>query len=389
MRYTEDLNFIFLMPTKIIFGAGALKELKNEVEERDLKRVLVITDRILREKTDIVKKVEEILGDKCVGIFDEVIPDSGVHIVNTGGRVARELKVDGIVSVGGGSVIDTGKGIAILNKYGGVITDYDGFNCLEGDVTPHIAIPTTAGTGSEVTMAAVIKDHEAKRKLIFGDNHIIPDCAILDPELTVGLPPSITAATGMDALSHSIEALHSQQREPISDALALHSIRLIRKYLPIAYSNGNDITARGQMLIAACMAGAAFSNAQVGLIHALAHVLGGKYGVPHGVANALFMPYVMEFNLEECPEVYAEVSHALGLIRKEDEEEIEFAKRGIEFIKEFVKSFELPTRLRELGVKKEDLKMMAEEALYDGCIVYNPRFAMDAELTLQILESAY
>lgn len=389
MGYTHELNFIFLMPTKIIFGSGTINELRSEIEERGLKRVLVITDKVLRENTNIVKRVEEILRDKCTGIFDEVIPDSGVHIVNTGGRVARELKVDCIVSVGGGSVIDTGKGIAILNKYGGVITDYDGFNCLEGAVTPHIVIPTTAGTGSEVTMAAVIKDHDSKRKLIFGDNHIIPDCAILDPDLTVGLPPSITASTGMDAMSHSIEALHSQQREPISDALALHSIRLIRKYLPIVYRNGRDITARGQMLIAACIAGVAFSNAQVGLIHALAHVLGGKYGVPHGVANALLMPYVMEFNLMECPEVYADVSTALGLIRDENEEDIDFAKRGIAFIKEFIKSFELPTRLREVGVKRDELKLMAEEALSDGCIVYNPRFAMTTELTMEVLESAY
>jgi len=388
MAYTEDLNFIFSMPTKIIFGAGSIKELKPVLEERGLKRVLLVTDKVLREKKEIVGKAVEIIGDKLAGIFDEVIPDSGIHIVNSGGRVARELKVDSIVSIGGGSVIDTAKGIAILNAFGGKITDYDGFNILSERVTFHIAIPTTAGTGSEVTMAAVIKDHDAKRKLIFGDIHIIPDLAILDPELTLSLPPEITAATGMDALSHAIEAMHSQQREPFSDALSLHAIKLISTYLPVAYKNGNDIVARGQLLIASCLAGIAFSNAQVGLVHALAHVLGGKYGIPHGVANAIFLPYVMEFNLPECVDVYAEVSSALGIKRGSLSSE-EYAKKGIEFIKNFVKELNLPSRLREVGVKKEDLEIMAEETLGDGCIVYNPRFAMDAGIVKSVLEIAY
>lgn len=386
--YTEELNFIFSMPTKIIFGAGSIAELKNEIERRGLKKVLVVTDKILREKTDIVKRALEIMGEKVAGVFDEVVPDSGVHIVNSGGRVARELKVDCIVSIGGGSVIDTGKGIAILNAHGGKITDYDGFNVLTERVTPHIVVPTTAGTGSEVTMAAVIKDHDAKRKLIFGDIHIIPDVAILDPELTIGLPPEMTAATGMDALSHCVEAMHSQQREPFADALALHGIKLITKYLPIAYRNGGDLIARGQLLIAACIAGVAFSNAQVGLVHALAHVLGAKYGIPHGVANALFLPYVMEFNLPECLEVYMEIARALGIKRGSLKKE-EYAKKAIERIRSLVEELSLPGRLRDLGVKREDLVLMAEEALGDGCIVYNPRFAMDTKEIMKVLETAY
>lgn len=388
MTNTEELNFVFWMPTKIIFGAGSIKELRKVLEEKGLKRVLLVTDKLLREKREIVGKAVEIIGDRLVGIFDEVVQDSGIHIVNSGGRVARELKVDSIVSIGGGSVIDTGKGIAVLNALGGKITDYDGFNILTERITPHIAIPTTAGTGSEVTMAAVIKDHEMKRKLIFGDLHIIPDVAILDPELTLSLPPDITAATGMDALSHCIEAMYSQQREVFSDALALHGIRLISTYLPIAYKEGTDMVARGALLIASCMAGAAFSNAQVGLVHALAHVLGGKYGIPHGVANALFLPYVMEFNLPECPDVYAEISNAFGIKRGSLSSE-DYARKGIEFVKNLIKTLNLPSKLSELGVKRNDLEIMAEEVLGDGCIVYNPRFAMDVEVVKSVLESAY
>jgi alcohol dehydrogenase class IV len=159
-----------------------------------------------------------------------------------------------------------------------------------------VCLPTTAGTGSEITYIAVIKDHDKKQKLLFGDHHIIPDVAILDPVLTLGLPPFMTAATGMDALSHAIEAITSSQREPFADAFGLHAIRMIKDWLPLAVSNGADVNARGQMLIAACLAGAAFSNAQVGMVHAIAHTLGARHGVHHGTANAVVMPYVMRFN---------------------------------------------------------------------------------------------
>ena len=226
--------------------------------------------------------------------------------------MGRACGADAVISIGGGSVMDTAKGIAILLKEGGSLLDYQGFQVLTRRQTPHIAIPTTAGTGSEVTYVAVVKDHQKKQKLLFGDYHIIPDTAILDPALTVDLPPRLTAATGLDAFSHGLEALSSAQREPVADALGLHAIRLIKEFLPRALKNGADLAARGQMLIAASLGGAAFSNAQVGLIHAIAHVVGARHGVHHGMANAILMPHVMRFNNSVVADRFRLAAEAMG-----------------------------------------------------------------------------
>jgi len=196
MAYSEELNFIFRFPTKIVFGPGTAKEVRMEVDELKRTRALIVTDQVL-VKTDLVRMVQKALGKKCVGIFSEAVPDTGLHIANAGAEYGRKLETDVLVSVGGGSVIDTAKGMAICLARGGKLEDYAGLNILTGPITPHIAIPTTAGTGSEVTYAAVIKDHQQKRKLLFADNYLIPNVAILDPYMTVRLPRLMTAATGM------------------------------------------------------------------------------------------------------------------------------------------------------------------------------------------------
>jgi alcohol dehydrogenase class IV len=212
MSYGGDLSFLFFNPTRVVFGDGASSDAAVELRGLGRSRALVVTDRFLAEKTDIVAKIVKSLGSACVGVFSDVPSDSGVHVVNAGAAFGREKGADSLVSVGGGSVIDTTKGIAIVLREGGSLLDYQGFQVLTRDQTPHIAIPTTAGTGSEVTYVAVVKDHEKKQKLLFGDFHIIPNVAILDPSLTVALPPLLTAATGLDAFSHGLEALSSAQR---------------------------------------------------------------------------------------------------------------------------------------------------------------------------------
>jgi len=297
MSYSRDLSFIYYNPTKIIFGEGSIKEIGIEAEALGGTRAVVVTDRGVVE-AGLAGEVEEALGRKYVGTFDGAVQDSGFHIVNEGAKFAREAGADTIVSVGGGSSIDTAKGISILLKEGGQMQDYSGFQLLSRPQTPHIAVPTTAGTGSEVTYAAVVKDWENNEKILFCDNHIIPRVAILDPLLTAGLPPPLTASTGIDALTHAIEALHALQAEPIADAMALQAIRLIAAYLPRCVANGDDLFARGQQQIAALMAGVAFSNAQLGLVHAMAHSLGALFNVPHGLANSLLLPHVMLYNLE-------------------------------------------------------------------------------------------
>ncbi len=223
MEYPADLSFLFMNPTRVVYGAGSSAEVAPELTGLGCRRALVVTDKVLAAKADIVGKITRALGPACAGVFSDVPADSGVHTVNAGAELGRAQGADSIVSVGGGSVIDTAKGIAILLTEGGSLLDYQGFQLLSRRQTPHISIPTTAGTGSEVTYFALVKDHENRRKIIFGDHHIIPDVAILDPNLTVGLPPLLTAATGLDAFSHGLEALTSAQREPMSDALGLHA----------------------------------------------------------------------------------------------------------------------------------------------------------------------
>jgi alcohol dehydrogenase len=387
MHYSEELNFVFRFPTKIVFGPGAAKEVGMELDELKRTRALIVTDRALVQ-TDLVKMVQKALGKKCVGIFSDVIPDTGLHIVNAGAEYGRKLEADVLVSVGGGSVIDTAKGMAICLAKGGKLEDHAGFNILNGPVTPHIVIPTTAGTGSEVTYAAIIKDHEQKRKLLFADNYLFPSVAILDPHMTTGLSRLMTGATGMDALSHCVEAIHSRQSEPMADALALHGIRLIKEYLPRAVENGGDIIARGQMLIAACIAGAAFSNAQVGMVHALAHSVGAKFGVPHGIANSILLPHCILYNLEACPDRYSQIAQAMGR-NVRGLQPLKAAEGAAIAIREFSKSIGMPQTLREVSVEDSGLEQCANDALMDGSIVYNPKLVFDPEETLKVLKNAF
>ncbi len=388
MPYDANLNFIFWCPTKIVFGENTVLDIGIEVESLKCKRALIVTDRDLAKNTDLPEKVKRALGPLCVGVFSDVEPESGLHIVNRGANLGRELKADCLVSVGGGSAIDTAKGMAILLKEGGRLQDYAGFQVLSRPQTPHLVIPTTAGTGSEVTYLAVIKDHEENRKLLFGDYHILPNVAILDPKMTEGLPPRLTAATGMDAMSHAIEALHSLQREPMADGLALHAIRLIKEFLPRAVENGKDMVARGQMLIAANIAGAAFSNAQVGMVHALAHSVGARFSVHHGLANSILLPPCLRFNADACGEIYLNILSAFGVNAKK----IEPSQAGgmvADKIAEFTMRLGLPQRLREVGVPEEGLRECSELALSDGAIVYNPKFISDSTEVLKVFQEAW
>jgi alcohol dehydrogenase len=388
MAYSEDLSFLFYTPTRIVYGVNSANDAGVELQNLGCNKAVIVTDAFLYEKTDIVKKVEKVLGSMCVGVYSDVPADSGLHVVNRGYEFAKGRGAEGVVSVGGGSAIDTAKGMAILLKEGGKLEDYQGFQMLTRKVVPHLCLPTTAGTGSEVTYAAVIKDHEKKQKMLFGDHHISPDVAILDPVLTVNLPPLLTAATGADALSHAVEAITSAQREPIADALALHAIRLIKKWLPIATKNGKDLNARGQMLIAATLAGAAFGNAQVGMIHAIAHTIGARHGIHHGTANAVAMPYVIRYNNSDIAEQNAMVAEALGIDTRRMSEEAAGLAAADEIIK-LDRELGLPTTLKELGVPESDLEACAQVAIADGSIVYNGKPVFDPAEILLVLRKAW
>ena len=386
MSYEADLTFEYLAPTKVIFGQGAISELPMEVSAAGQKAFLV-TDAGISE-TGLVDMIKEKLGSQLCGVFADVPQDSGMDVVDNGAERALAAGADVIVSLGGGSVVDTAKGMCIVMTEGGSLRDFQGMQMLTRPQTPHIVIPTTAGTGSEVTAGAVVLDREQGQKIIIFEHHNLPRTAILDPRMTEKLPPHLTASTGMDAMTHAVEAYVAIQRNPISDASALHAIRLIADYLPVAVENGSDLVARGQMQVAALLAGWAFSNAMVGLVHAMAHSLGAICGTPHGLANALLLPHVMQFNLDEIPGLTADIARAMGLDAR-GMNEAELGSEAVAAMKRLIREIGLPQNLRDLNIEQEHLEQAAELSLSDGSIIYNPKMIMEAEEVLNVYREAY
>lgn len=386
--------FQFYCPTKIVFNPGIAKDFSAELSVFSLSRVLVITDKMLLD-LGVVKPVLEGLknaGVEVATIFSDVPANSELKVIQRCADEAIRKEVDGTIAVGGGSVIDTAKGVNILLTHGGdLVNDYSGAETLPGPLKPLIAIPTTAGTGSEVTHAAVILDAESHTKLSFVDRNLAPHLAVLDPELTIGLPPKLTAATAMDALTHAIECYTSIQSNPISEAFAAKAIPLIRKNIMKAVLHGEDIEARGGLLTAATIAGIAFDHAMVGCVHGMAHATGGLVGIHHGTANSIFLPWGMEYNIEVCTGKYAEIAELLG-VKTEGLSAEAAARKGIEAIKrlreELYQACGLPYRLKDAGVKEDLLEAIAEGAVNDGTSFYNPREVVK-ELILEQVKKAY
>jgi len=387
MAYDRDLAFIYLNPTRIVYGENTVKEVGIEVGDLGCSKAFVITDPGVVE-AGLTERVVKALGGKHAGTYDEVIQDSGFHIINQAAEAVRKSGADCLVSVGGGSVIDTTKGVAILVKSGGKLEDYSGFQLLNEPQTPHVAIPTTAGTGAEVTYAAIVKDWDRNQKQVIGSDYVIPNTAILDPTLTVGLPKMLTATTGMDAMSHAFEALHVSLNEPITDAMAIHAIRLITEFLPRCVENGDDLVARGQQLIASTIASIAWGNTSTALVHAIAHTLGGLFEVPHGLANSIILPYGIMYNLDECADRYVLAAQAMGIDTKDMSDE-DAGKAAAGFIWDFTKKLGIPQKLSEVGVPEDGLEKVADMALSDAAIVYNAKIVMDSADILDILKKAY
>jgi len=387
LSYDSDLAFEYNNPTKIIFGENSVKEIGLEVERLGGSKAVIVTDQGLVQ-AGLAEKIEKALGRRYAGTYDGCIPDSGFHLVDEGAAFALKKSADILVSVGGGSAIDTAKGMAVVMKEGGTISDYRGMQMLTRPQTPHIVVPTTAGSGSEVTWFAVIKDWDNNVKEAFLDLHLIPDVAILDPHMVAGLPPHLTAGPGMDAFSHAIEAIHSLQRQPINDGLALQAVRQIKEYLPRCIEDGSDLVARGQQQLAATMAAIAFSNSQPGLVHAMAHPLGALFKVPHGLANAILLPHVMLFNMPECADRYALVAQAMDLdVRGLRDEEA--GKAAVQAVQGLIKEIGLPWKLRDAGVPEDRLVEAADYSLADGSIVYNPRLVTEMEEVLEVYQAAW
>ncbi|PIE01175.1 MAG: hypothetical protein CSA81_12515 [Acidobacteria bacterium] len=309
--------FEFQLAPKVIYGVGVVDQIPNNLLYLGSRRALLVTDLVLVQ-TGAVRKVIEALESSQIeiaAVFDEVPPNSTIKTVEDCSAAIQENKCNLIIAVGGGSVIDTAKVANLLAVKGGRLSDHMGAYLLEKSekLHPAVIIPTTAGTGSEVTKVAVIADTENQVKLPFAEDQFLPELAVLDPELTETMPGKLTAATGMDALTHAIEAYVDKEWSPASDAMALHAMKLISKNILIACARPEDMQARGAMLVGSFLAGVAFSHSMVGMTHGIAHALGSVYHIPHGLANALVLPEVMEYNLEERMERYVDVGYALGV----------------------------------------------------------------------------
>ena len=386
--------FEFYNPTRVVYGAGIASDLKAELDFLGIGKYFIVSDTIISD-LGLTKKVVDGLmsaGIDVTGEFLDVPQDSDVNTVNSCAEQAKASGAEGLVAIGGGSVIDTAKAADILISEGGdLVEDYSGAHTLTRPLKPLIVIPTTAGTGSEVTQVAVVYDKENKVKMPFTDKFLLPSLAVLDPEMTLSLPPKLTASTAMDALTHAVEAYVDLQCSPFSDTFAIGAVELIFKNIVQATRNGDDLEARGALLIASNMAGIAFSHSMVGCVHGMAHAVGGLFRVPHGVANAILLPHGMEYNFEEVKDKLAKLASVMG----EDVSGLsadDAARKAIEAVRKLNgtlnKMGALPLRLREVGVSEDGLPEIAEATVMDGTSFYNPREVV-AEEILAHLKNAY
>lgn len=393
-------GFEFFCPTKIVCGAHALDKLPGELESRGVTHPLVMTDAGL-VKLGVAAKLTDVLDAAGVAyeVFDQVPPDSSMDVVNEVARLYTERGCDGFVAIGGGSVIDTTKGAAASLACEGVdFATLQGSEILKADLPPLIAVPTTAGTGSEVTLVAVVADTHKHAKLSFTSYKLVPHAAILDPALTSSLPPKLTATTGMDALTHAVEAYTSIQKNPVSDAFAVKAVELIAENLPVACREGANVDARTSLALGSLLAGAAFSNAMVGIVHALGHSLGGLCHIPHGQAMMMLLPHCVRYNLDRSIHagLYGELlghlaparAAALGPDASTAERDKAFCEHLFELNDLYHDQYGVPLALSELGVTREDLPAVAKQARYDGAALYNET-EITLEDALEILEATY
>lgn len=362
----------FMMPGMSLMGSGALADAGTEIGKLGFKNALIVTDKPL-VNIGIVEKVTNMLGSLNVKsvVYSGTQPNPTVSNVNEGLELLNQSECDFIISLGGGSPHDCAKGISLLASNGGQIGDYEGVDKSVKPSFPLIAINTTAGTASEMTMFCIITDEERHIKMAIVDKHTTPLIAVNDPDLMMAMPKSLTAATGMDALTHSIEAYVSTNATPITDACALKAIELIRDNLVKAVDDGNDVEARSQMAYAEFLAGMAFNNAGLGFVHAMAHQLGGFYNLPHGVCNAILLPHVERYNAKASAVRLTDIARTLG--EKTDGVAPEQgANLALHAIEKLAKRVNIPSGLEELGVKREDFAILAANALKDACGATNP-----------------
>ncbi len=387
----------FCNSTKILSGEYALENIPVELKSLGAHKVLILCDENLKKIGTMQIVLDAILNKEIeIGeVYTNIPPDSSIQIIEEIVQVYLKQNCDSIIAIGGGSVIDTAKGVRMmLSQNAKNMMELAGCEMIGyGKHIPFVAIPTTSGTGSEVTLVAVILNQCKNIKMEFISYYLLPDIAVLDPRMTMKLPPKMTAATGMDALCHAIESYTCMQKNPLSDSYAVAAINLIRENLLKVCENGNNKKGRLALANASLMAGVAFSNSMVGIIHAIGHALGGVSRVPHGEAMAILMPYCMEYNMDKLEELYAELLLPIaGAEVYSNTPKEERAKKTIETIKDMRKQLHdltgLPLNLREKQVNKEDFEKIAQTALNDGAMIVNPK-KVEMEDVIMILNQAY
>lgn len=378
----------FFIPTVTLMGIGAHKQLGAQIQTLGAKKPLIVTDKGITGAGLTQKIVDMIKADTGIEalVYDETIPNPTDKNVHNGLEIFKGNGCDMVITLGGGSPHDCGKGIGIMASNGGKIHDYEGVDKSKKAMPPFIAINTTAGTGSEMTRFCIITDTSRKVKMAIVDWRVTPTIAINDPLLMAGMPPGLTAATGMDALTHAVEAYVSTIATPVTDACALKAIQLVSENLRAAVANGGDMAARDAMAYAEYLAGMAFNNASLGHVHAMAHQLGGFYDLPHGICNAILLPHVERFNMIAKMDRFVDIAIAMGEV-VDGMSTRAAAEVALEAIKTLSTDVGIPAGLTELGVKEADLKIMAENAQKDACGLTNPRCPKLADV-INIYKSA-
>lgn len=380
-------TFPFFIPPVNLMGVGCHKEIGKRAKTLGMARPLLVTDKGVVQ-AGLCDQVCALLREEGLkpAVFDETVPNPTDTNVAAGVKAYKKNGCDSLITLGGGSPHDCGKGIGLVVSNGGAIHDYEGLDKSTKPLPPYIAVNTTAGTASEMTRFCIITDTRRKVKMAIVDWRVTPALSVDDPLLMAGMPPKLTAATGMDALTHAVEAYVSTIASPITDACALKAIELIATSLRAAVANGKDLAARDAMTYAEFLAGMAFNNASLGYVHAMAHQLGGFYDLPHGVCNAILLPHVERFNLVAKVDRFVAIAKAMG-------EPVDglsaraAAERALEAIKQLSADVGIPAGLRELGVKEKDFPLMAENAMKDACSFTNPRLATLQDI-IQIYKNA-
>ncbi len=365
--------FDFSIPVRVHFETGGARKIGSAIKAIGGSNVLITTDKgvagagLLEPITKCLEKEGLVYS-----VFDEVEANPSTETVDKGYGLLKERGCDVIVGIGGGSPIDAAKAVAILTANPGPLAQYEGPDKLPNPVVPVIAIPTTAGTGSEINGSTVLTDRARKYKMSIRSPYLVPKLALLDPALLCSLPPKVVAPTGMDALVHAIESYISRGSSPASEGLALEAIRLVAQNLRAFYADPSNIEAASNMLMASAMACMSFSNARLGVIHGIAHVLGGRYNIAHGVACAILLPHAMEFCLIGAIDKFARVAEAMG-VSTAGMTKMQMAQASVVAVRELMKDIDMPENLAQLGVKENDLSEIAKDALSSGMHLTTPR----------------